>query len=174
MYKIIIGVILAMFVVIFIFTKLDPNISSNSVNSGSDSDLLTVTVEGEVTRTGTYLLDHGSTIGDLLEAAGGQTNNADEDAFNVDCSLVDSMTYYIAPLFAEDDVCASDPLVKVGLNAGMKEDFMTIDGIGSSIASAIVSYRDDNGPYQYLEEVMDVSGIGNATFIRIRNYITLK
>ncbi len=174
MYKIIIGVILAMFVVIYIFTKLDPNISSNHGSSTSDTELLTVTVEGEVTREGTYLLDTGATIGDLLEAAGGQTSNADEDAFHVDCALLDNMTYYIAPLYAEDDVCASDPLIKVGLNAGLKENFMTIDGIGSSIASAIITYRDENGPYEYLEEIMDVSGIGNATFIRIRNYITLK
>lgn len=174
MYKIIIGVIIAMFVVIFIFTKLDPNLSSNNVTSSSGTEYLTVSVEGEVTREGTYLLDQGTTIGDLLEAAGGQTNNADEAAFNVNCSLIDNMTYYIAPLYAEDDVCASEPLIKVGLNAGQKEDFMTISGIGSSIASAILAYRNENGPYEYLEEVMDVSGIGNATFIRIRNYITLQ
>ena len=174
MYKIIIGVLIAMFVVIFIFTKIDPNLSSNASSGGSEGEFLTVSVEGEVTREGTYLLDTDTTLGDLIEAAGGQTDNADELAFNVSCDLIDNMTYYIAPLFAEDDVCANELLVKVGLNKGQKEDFMTIDGIGSSIASAIISYREDNGPYQYLEEVMDVSGIGNATFIRIRNSITLQ
>ncbi len=174
MYKVIIGVLIAMFVVIFLFTKMDPNLSSNSSGSGSESEFLTVSVEGEVTREGTYLLDVGADMGDLLEAAGGQTDNADELAFNVSVDLVDNMTYYIAPLYDEDDVCNSELLVKVGLNKGQKEDFMTIDGIGSSIASAIISYRDENGPYQYLEEVMDVSGIGNATFIRMRNSITLQ
>lgn len=174
MYKVIIGVILVMFVVLMVFMKIDPNLSSESSSGSSNSDYITVTVTGEVTRTGTYVLASESVISDLIETAGGITDNADEKAYKTSCTLLDSMSYYIAPLYATDDVCSSDLLTKVGLNSSAKENLMTINGVGSSIATAIISYRDENGEFDYLEEVMEVTGIGNATFEKMKNYITLE
>jgi len=173
MFKIIIGVLVVTFIVIFFFMKLDPNISSNSSLTSGSEDYITVSITGEVTRSGTYVLEVETLMSDLIESAGGITANADETAYMLACPLINSMSYYIAPLYATEDVCSSDLLTKVGLNSGQKEDFMTINGIGSSIATAIISYRDDNGDYQYIEEVMEVTGIGNATFEKMKNYITL-
>ena len=50
---------------------------------------------------------------------------------------------------------------------------MTVNGITTSIASSIVSYRTENGIFDTLEELMDVYGIGNATYHKIRGYVIL-
>lgn len=173
MFKIIIGVLVVTFIAIFIFMKLDPKIAADSSSKSASEDYITVSITGEITRSGTYVLEVATLMSDLIESAGGITENADEAAYNTDCPLLNSMSYYIAPLYATEDVCSSDLLAKVGLNSGQKEDLMAINGIGSSIATAIISYRTDNGDYQYLEEVMEVTGIGNATFEKMKNYITL-
>ena len=49
-----------------------------------------------------------------------------------------------------------------------------ISGIGSTIATAIVNYRNDNGSFGRIEDIKNVNGIGNATFEKVKNYITIK
>ncbi len=71
------------------------------------------------------------------------------------------------------DVCEPVVIVKVNINTADQEELMSVQGIGSTIARAIIDYREMNGPFQCLEDLMNVSGIGNATFERIKNYISL-
>ena len=52
--------------------------------------------------------------------------------------------------------------------------FDDINGIGSTIATAIVNYRNDNGSFGRIEDIKNVNGIGNATFEKVKNYITIK
>ena len=65
------------------------------------------------------------------------------------------------------------PSNKVSINYGTKEQLMTLSGIGESKALAIISYRNDNGFFENLEDLMSVSGIGEATFVKIKEDITL-
>lgn len=177
MTKLIIGAIIATFIVIFIFTKLDPHLKP----SGSDtetcevgSDYLSLTVSGEVMRPGTYVLELDATLDDLITIAGGPTSNADARAYLTTTVLEVSINYYIAPLYDKTDVCGDHPFEKVNINSDPKEVLMSINGIGSSVASSIISYRETNGSFTYLEQVMRVNGIGNATFEKIKNYIILQ
>jgi competence protein ComEA len=50
---------------------------------------------------------------------------------------------------------------------------MTLSNIGTSLANAIVEYRQSQGNFTYLEQIMEVPGIGQSTYTRIKNYITL-
>ena len=62
---------------------------------------------------------------------------------------------------------------KVSLNKASKDELMTLSGVGESKALAIIEYRDNNGGFKVLEEVMNVSGIGEALYNKIKDYITL-
>jgi len=175
MFKVMIAVLVFTVVTLIILLSLDPNINGNSLALESSSQTtFSITISGEILRPGTYVVDPESKLEDLIDAAGGTTDNADERAYLPDCDLLASMSYYIAPLFAEDDVCGDYPYEKVGLNSSTQEELLIVSGIGTTIAAAIVGYREDNGSYRYLEQVKEVSGIGNATFEKIKNYITLE
>ena len=84
------------------------------------------------------------------------------------------MSYFIASLYDENDICNDYPLAKVNINNADKDLLMTVNGIGSTIASALVTYRETDGEFSYLEEIMNVTGIGNATFEKIKNSIVLQ
>lgn len=81
-----------------------------------------------------------------------------------------------------NDVCVEKPVTnkeenviskKVSLNQGTKEDFESLTGIGSSKAEAIIKYRDEHGKFEDIEEIKNVSGIGEATFEKIKDNLTL-
>jgi competence protein ComEA len=81
--------------------------------------------------------------------------------------------FYIAPKFDPTDVCGTSELTKVAINTANRETLMTLSNIGTSLANAIVEYRQSQGSFTYLEQIMEVPGIGQSTFTRIRNYINL-
>ena len=131
------------------------------------------TVEGEVSKPGTYVLEEVTTMGQLIEAAGGISSNADELAFFEDVTLVSGTTYYIAGKYDASDICSNAPIDKVNINSDTADELMSVNGISSSIASAIVSYRVENGTFRTLEDLLNVYGIGNATYRKIRGYVIL-
>ncbi|MEY3431842.1 MAG: hypothetical protein RIS53_740, partial [Bacillota bacterium] len=128
---------------------------------------------GEIQKPGTYIIQKDKTLGDLIELAGGATTNADENAFHISTSLIENFHYYIAPAYDPNDVCGTTALVKVGINSASETNLMTLSNIGTSLADAIVDYRQNQGLFQYLEQIMEVPGIGQSTFTRIKNYIHL-
>lgn len=62
---------------------------------------------------------------------------------------------------------------KVSLNKASKDELMTLSGVGESKALAIIEYRDNNGGFKVLEDIMNVSGIGESLYNKIKDYITL-
>ena len=62
---------------------------------------------------------------------------------------------------------------KVDLNRAAKEELMTLPGIGETKAEAILQYRKEHGPFQTIEELMQVSGIGEALFEKIKNRVKI-
>lgn len=85
MLKLMIGVVIATVVVIFVFTVINNNtggpIGTSNTISVVDDNYLTLTVTGQVTKAGTYVMKKEDTIGDLIMAAGGPTSNADARAY---------------------------------------------------------------------------------------------
>lgn len=62
---------------------------------------------------------------------------------------------------------------KISLNKATKEELMTIKGIGESKAESIIKYRKENGLFKSLEELKDISGIGNSIYDKIKDYLAL-
>lgn len=177
MIKIIIGVIAAAFVVIVGFLIIDPQVNNgqtiyDTTETNSESNF-TITLQGEVSKPGTYALNEGVTMGEAIEKAGGITSNADILAFFEDVVLQKGETYYIAPAYDANDICNTTPLVKVNINSDPIETLTTINGLTATLANSIVDYRNNNGIFDTIEELMEVYGIGNATYTKLRNYVTL-
>ena len=82
-------------------------------------------------------------------------------------------TYYIASKFDETDICSKSEIGKVNINEDDAQTLMTVNGITTSIATSIVSYRSENGIYNTIEDLLNVYGIGNATYHKVRNYVVL-
>jgi len=174
MFKIMFAVLFFTIITLVVFVNIDPNISQSMVLSLSDSsNFMSAQLSGEIVSPGTYLVEKGATLSQLTTLAGGTREQADSLAFDLDLAIEHGRHYYIAPLYDPSDVCGSTLLVKVGLNSADKNSLMTLSNIGSSLADAIILYRTQQGQFRYLEQIMFVSGIGNSTFSRIKNYITL-
>ena len=176
MFKILIGVVVAAFVVIMGFLIIDPDLNQSN-NNNSIAEVVTdgyrYTIEGEVNKAGTYVLSDNITMSDLIQAAGGVKNTADELSYFDFAPLKSGTTYYIAGKYDETDICSKTEISKVNVNEDDAETLMKVNGITTSIASSIVSYRTENGIFDTLEELMEVYGIGNATYHKIRSYVIL-
>ena len=174
MIKILIGVVVVTVAVIATFLVLDPNIGIQSVANVTEvANTFSVVVEGEVYKTGTYTLKDGALMSDLIEAAGGLTNNADEREFYETSILTSGMTYYIASKYDVTDLCNASEIEKVNINVDDAQTLATVNGITNTIANSIVTYRNDSGLFSSLEQLLEVYGIGNATYRKIRNYVIL-
>jgi competence protein ComEA len=153
---------------------VDPNLVNQTTTSQSASfEMLTVTIAGEIVKPGTYLVELDSTLNTLVDVASGLTSNADELAFDLNYLLENNQTFYIAPKYDMSDVCAIEPINKVNINTDVKEKLMSVNGFGSAISDAVIAYRQTQ-QFKRIEDIKSVSGIGNATFEKIKNYITLR
>lgn len=181
MIKIFAAVLVTCVVMIVVFQIIDPNVESSGTpttqvvtDSGTDTHTISVTINGEVTRKGTYVLEENTTLDDLISVASGVTTNADELAYDTSYLLEDKATFYIAPKYDHSDVCSMEPIVKANINKDDAEGLQNVKGIGSTIAKAIVTYRDAHGSFGRIEDLKKVSGVGNATFEKIKDYIRLR
>ena len=184
MTKTLIGVVVVAIAVIVVFMFIDPNINvSNTNNTTSvvtdNSSLVvpdgyfTATVEGDVAKPGSYALKDGSTMGDLIEAAGGPTEYADDKAYYLDAELTSGQTYFIASKYDTSNVCTLTDLAKVNVNTDSADTLVASKYFTSSVANSIVSHRAEKGEFKTIEALLDVYGIGNATYKKVRNYVTL-
>lgn len=182
MVKLFAAVLVTAIVMIVVFQFIDPKVENPGGNaatqlvdgSSTTSGTLSVSISGEVKRAGTYAMEDNTTLEELITVAGGLTTNADEYAFNTSYLLEDKMSFYIAPKYDHSDVCSMEPIVKTNINKDNEEGLQVVKGIGSTVAKAIVSYREANGEFKRIEDLKKVSGIGNATFEKVKDYVRLR
>ncbi|MCQ2087593.1 MAG: ComEA family DNA-binding protein [Bacilli bacterium] len=176
MIKLLIGAVVAAFIVIVGFLILDPELETKQPETAeviSSSQSGKYSIEGEVNKTGTFSFNDTPTMDDLISAAGGLTSNADERAYFTTYELTAGKTYYIASYYESSDLCGNGTIQKANINTDDAETLAEINGISKTIATSIVSYRLEKGDYKCLEDLLDVYGIGNATYRKIRNYVIL-
>src|SRR5689334_1801648 len=68
---------------------------------------------------------------------------------------------------------AAKPLVVVNVNTATATEFETLPGVGAKVAARIVEYRQKNGPFKKIEELMNVQGIGEKSFLKLRGQLTV-
>jgi competence protein ComEA len=146
--------------------------------------MVRVYVCGEVAYTDVYSLAQGAIIKDALMAAGGPTGQADLTPINMAQEVQDGDQICVPAVNRESSsqppvalsaaTPAKEPARKININKASYEEIQTLPGIGPTYARAIVEYRKAHGPFQTIEDLEKVKGIGPATVERVRNLITLR
>lgn len=177
MIKIFIGILVVTFVVIASFMMLDPEINqanTQEVIELTSKNTLKFSIEGDVYKPGTYNLNSETvTMGDLVSAAGGLTSTGDLRCFYETAEIKSGVTYFIGSLYDSTDICNNNEIEKVNINEDSVSELTSVTGITSSIANSIIAWRTEHGNFQTIEDLLDVYGIGTATYKKVRNYVIL-
>lgn len=146
--------------------RLTPLPNSTEIVISPPSPEITVYVEGEVVNPGVYTLKDSDRIEDAIEAAGGFTPDADQSALNLAASLRDGDQIHVYKV--------GDVPQKVNLNTAETLLLEALPGIGEVLAQRIIDYRSENGPFQQIDDLTKVEGIGPATFENLKDKITVR
>lgn len=134
-------------------------------NYENSTDTINASIKGEVLNPDTYKLKYGSSVKDLVDMAGGFTENADQDFINTAETVADCEEIYIPKRIVEDKD-------KININVASAELLETLPSIGPKIADRIVKYREMYGAFHHTDEIMNVKGIGEKLYNEIKIYIT--
>ena len=156
-----------------------------------------VHVVGEVNSPGVVTLEEGSRIIDAINAAGGKTEDADLSKINLAYIIEDGIQIYVPSIMdtkkeesenkeiqyitdgpGEDVVVTEESQkqgeekqIKVNINTANLEKLQTLPGIGESLAQRIIDYREQNGNFKAIDDLKNVSGIGESKFNNIKDKI---
>ena len=150
---------------------LDENAEENAEHT-EDTEYIFVYVCGAVNSEGVYELPKGSRVYQAIELAGGFSEDADKSNVNQAEVLEDEERIYV-PIIGEDVLSISEDEGKININKASKEELMTLPGVGESRAESIIKYREDVGIFQNIEDIMQVSGIKEGLFEKIKDLITV-
>lgn len=158
---------------------------SQTERSEKDKSKVTVDVKGAVVKPGVYTLKASARVTDAIQEAGGMTEDADAKSVNLAASLSDEEVIYVANKdenvsvlgqsgtgqVSEKGGQALSKDGKINLNTATSEELQTISGIGAKRAEDIIAYRESHGGFQSVDDLKNVSGIGDKTLDKIRESI---
>ena len=158
----------------------------------NNEEKVVVHVIGEVNNPGVVTLPEGSRIIDALNKAGGKTEEADLSKINLAFIVEDGTQIYIprinenlnqvnlisdgagiGVIINDSDIEENKVEVKVNINTANKEKLETLPGIGETTAQKIIDYRESNGKFKTIEDIKNVSGIGEAKYESLKDKITV-
>lgn len=176
--------------------NVDASIEKSTNNKKNSSDMnskevtvpiqdknIVVEIKGEVNRPNVYTLNENAIIKELIEAAGGVTENADLSNINRAKKLQNHELIYIANKNdTKKDVKGSNSETNasnsqgianktININTATLEELKTITGIGDSKAKSIIEFREQSGGFKSKEDIKNVTGIGEKMFERIKEQI---
>ncbi len=174
---------------------------SNEENSSKDKNLLetndndtknkiTIYVTGAIKKEGIYELEENSRIADCIEIAGGLNEDADINNINLAYILCDGMKIHIprknenaneiqdnTKMYIstesnnKENEKTNNKSTKVNINTATQTELETLPGIGTSTALKIIEYRKQNGKFNNIEDIKNVSGIGDSKFEKVKEFI---
>jgi len=170
-----------------------PSTRENETNTSLEKDanneeICIIHIAGAVQKPGVYQLNKGKRIIDAVKVAGGEAEEANLDAVNLAAPLYDGQKIIIPhiPENYEDGLiktavqyeapqryaCSSDSSL-LNLNSATSHQLESLPGIGPVLANYILEYRKNHGLFQHIEDVLNVSGIGEKKFESIKEFITV-
>ena len=169
------------------------NTSENKTNVEIQEDLVIIHITGSVKNPGIVKLKYGSRIEDAIEAAGGLTENADITNVNLAYVLDDGVKIRIPSItdekngdeqileegsgeniIEETNMTFGASTKEVNINKATETELQSLPGIGASLASRIIEYRNQNGKFSKIEDIKNVNGIGDSKYDNIKDFITVK
>ncbi|MGN1271553.1 MAG: helix-hairpin-helix domain-containing protein [Lactobacillus sp.] len=166
------------------------NMTSSSTSS--ESKTVTCDISGAVKHEGVYTLKNGARLQELIEAAGGTTSRAQLKAINRAVLLKDQDKIHIPykgekvenaatvgagsqsnATSGESSSSQQENGEKVNLNTASAADLQKLNGIGEKKAEQIIAYREQKGSFKKIEDLMQVSGIGEKTFASLKDQLAV-
>lgn len=182
-----IGIVAGIAIVLFVAWGLtngneEPLIDENAsvAEEMPVADIVVVDVGGAVKNPTVVTLNDGSRVEDAIEAAGGLTDDADLTDINraafvndgdkifVPSKGLDGAISNVLPPGSGSGVSADG---KVNINTADSQQLQTLTGVGPATADKIISYRESNGRFTAIEDIMKVSGIGDKTYEKLKDSI---
>lgn len=175
-------VIIATTVGIYMYKQTQENTVSYYGNEEQSEEThisqITVHITGAINNPGVIILEEGARIVDALEAAGGETEEADVNRLNLAYVLEDGEKQYIPSKNEEEQEYItqgkdnmSEGQSKININSAQIEELITLTGVGEATANKIIEYRKENGKFQKIEDLKNVPGIGDSKFENIKMLI---
>lgn len=192
------GIVVVLAVVYYFFTKEENTYDDILVNDAvventveqvkqeaqKEPHFMKVYVAGEVNSPGVIELEEGSRIEDAIKGAGGVKAEANLKNINLAYEVSDGEKIYIPNLSEEgEEENIPEPNTsnsntnakgKVNINKATATELTSVPGIGASTAQKIITYREENGKFQTIEDVKKVSGIGDSKFESMKDFIAVK
>jgi len=171
--------------------------ASASPSAGASPHSVVAYVCGEVAHPGVYTLASGARVSDLLECAGGATGKAALEGINLAAPVADGQQVVVPERGAPGSATVTSTggatgggtttgggaattsaatggvNAKVNLNTATLEQLDTLPGVGPSTAQKIVDYREANGGFTSVDQLNDVSGIGEVRFAELKDLVTI-
>ncbi|CAH2715467.1 ComE operon protein 1 [Neobacillus rhizosphaerae] len=168
--------------------KLEPvGKEAENNNQSKQAELpekIMVDVKGQIKLPGVYLATQGERVMDVINRAGGLTDQADQSQVNFAEHVQDEMVVYIPAKgeegFTSSGTAGGPPTVsggtsqnqgKININKADEAELQKLPGIGPAKAKAIVEYRNTSGPFKAVEDLKNISGIGDKTFEKLKDLI---
>ncbi len=167
-----------------------PGAGSSGEARGEHPAGIVVHAAGAVAAPGLYRLADGARVDDVVIAAGGPAPDAQLERLNLAAPVADGERVYV-PRVGEEvpaDIATGAPLTGAGagpeaaadaapspvdLNTATAAELDTLPGVGPATAAAIISYREANGGFRSVEELLDVRGIGDVKLAELRDLVTV-
>ncbi|MCM3219533.1 competence protein ComE [Bacillus cereus] len=134
-----------------------------------------IDVKGAVSKEGVYEMKEGDRVKDAVQKAGGFLSEVDMKKVNLAQIVQDQMLLYIpSKNESEQEVLTSSKKDgKIRINTAAKEQLEKITGIGSRKAESILKYREEHGPFQKIEDLLEIDGIGAKSLEKIKDQIII-
>lgn len=198
---IIVGIIIIIGILYFIYNEVDKkstdqidnnmlSIENNTKENEESKELVIVHITGAVKTPGIVKLPEGARIEDAIDKAGGLTEDADISDVNLAYVLEDGIKIKIPTIseekneeiiisssgegIVEKEISNNSENKIININKANETDLQTLPGIGASLAGRIVEYRNSNGKFNEIEDIKNVSGIGESKYENIKNLICVK
>ncbi len=139
----------------------------------ASSGIILVHVLGAVDRPGLYELHEGDRAIDAVAAAGGFSDAADHAALNLARFVVDAEQLYVPALGEIPPGGAAQSAGKVNINTADLATLDTLPRVGPAMAARIVDWREVNGNFTAIEDLMNITGIGDKTFEGLKDLVTV-
>lgn len=167
-------------------TKLDGTEMETAESAADDTDFeeesntSKACISGEVNNPGIYSIKQGDRIADVIEMAGGTTENADLYGINLAKYVNDEDNIIIPGKTDNTGVDKSEVSVQnnssaslININTADADELMSLNGIGEKLAEDIIAYRNENNGFKTIDEIKNVNRIGDAVFNKIKDKITV-
>lgn len=138
-----------------------------------------IDVKGQVEKPGVYTVDIDARVVDAIMLAGGFTEAADQNQVNLAQRVYDEMVVFIpktGELAEGIELMQTTPTNQtngIQINNATQEEIETLNGIGPAKAEAIITYREENGPFKSVDDLLNVSGIGEKTLENFKDDIVV-